>query len=158
MLNDVLEPEWTLEDEVAVVASHVLRANAAPLSCRTDPGEPEEDGDDLVVLDMQLEDDDPDHPHYIPSLTRLISNYLSTILAQLASLTPPRPGSMQNRIEPLNWRAVIDAVVCLGDPECSNPKCVSVRIRPRSFCLGYTAYQGVAERRETFGSYICSLG
>jgi hypothetical protein len=27
MLDDVLEPEWTLEDEVAVVASQVVRAN-----------------------------------------------------------------------------------------------------------------------------------
>jgi hypothetical protein len=78
-----------------------------------------------VVLDMQLEDDDPDHAYYIPSLTCIISNYLSAILGQLASLTPPRPASMQNRIEPLNWRAVIDAVVSSGDPEYSNPKCVS---------------------------------
>lgn len=122
MLNDVLEPEWSLEDEVAVVASHVLKTTL-PLRPPS-PSSSEEPEDDIVVLDMQPEDDDPDHAHYIPSLTCIISNYLSTILSRLASLTPPRPASMQNRIEPLNWRAVIDAVVSLGDPEISNPMCV----------------------------------
>lgn len=127
MLNDVLEPEWTLEDEVAVIASQVMRANSTSMSLQvssgTDVGEPE---DDLVVLDMHPEDDDPDHPFYIPFLTSIISNYLAAIFGRLASLTPPRPGSMQNRIEPLNWRAVIDAVVSLEKPEYLNPKYVLI--------------------------------
>jgi len=156
MFDDVLEPEWTLEDEVAVISSQVLRAHVAPLSLQAasvnDSEEPEED---LVVLDMQLEDDDPDYAYYIPSLTFIISNYLSAILGQLASLTSPRPASMQNRIEPLNWQAVIDAVVSLGDPEFSNPKCVSTsNLR---FWLECTTHQGVAKRYKTIGSYLWSL-
>jgi hypothetical protein len=125
MLDDVLEPEWTLEDEVAVVSSQILRANPTSLSLQVPADDSDDPEEDLVVLDMQLEDDDPDHAYYIPSLTRIISDYLSTILGQLASLTPPRPASMQNRIEPLDWRSVIDAVVSSGNPEYSNSKCVS---------------------------------
>jgi len=155
MFDDVLEPEWTLEDEVAVVSSQVLRADVAlspQAALVNDSEEPEED---LVVLDMQLEDDDPDYAYYVPSLTCIISEYLSAILGQLASLTPPRPASMQNRIEPLNWQAVIDAVVSLGDPEFSNPKCVSTS--SLDFCLECTAHQGVAKRNKTIGSYFRSL-
>jgi hypothetical protein len=156
MVNDVLEPEWTLEDEVAVVASQALKANPTSLSLHaSSPTESEEPEDDFVVLDMQPEDDDPDHAYYIPSLTGIISGCLSTILGQLASLTPPRPASMQNRIEPLNWRAVIDAVVSLEDPEYSNPKCVSVS-RVHYFWLECAAYQCVAKCHKTFRSHIWS--
>lgn len=153
MSNDVLEPEWTLEDEVAVIASHVLRTLPPRPASPTPSEEPE---DDIVVLDMQPEDDDPDHAHYIPSLTCIISNYLSIILSQLASLTPPRPASMQNRVEPLNWRAVIDAVVSLRDPQISNPMYAS-HSQSCSTGIEFTAFQGIAKRSKTFGRHIWTI-
>ncbi len=121
MLEDVLKPEWTLEDEVAVVASQVMKARSHPLSKISPDAHPSEESDDgLIVLDLEVEDDDPDPPFYVPSLTYIIANFLSTILAQLASHTPARPCSMQNRIEPLNWQAVINAVISSDIPEYSN--------------------------------------
>ena len=123
MLHDVLEPEWTLEDEVAVLASQLLKARSIPFS--ENPGDcpsDEESQNDLVVLDTKIDDDDPDPAFYVPYLTYIIANFLSTVLAELASHTPPRPPSMQNRIEPLNWRAVIDAVVSCGNPEHARPE------------------------------------
>ena len=122
MLHDVLKPEWTLEDEVAVLASQVLKARSVPYSGSSEDCFDEESQDDLIVLDTEIDDDDPDPAFFVPSLTYIINNFLSTILAELASHTPPRPPSMQNRIEPLNWRAVIDAVVACGDPEYAKPE------------------------------------
>ncbi|KAF8873802.1 hypothetical protein CPB84DRAFT_1798131 [Gymnopilus junonius] len=58
--------------------------------------------------DLAFESDDPDYPYYVPYLTSIVANFLSVVLAALASQTPARPASMQNRIEPLNWRAIID--------------------------------------------------
>lgn len=123
MLDDVLKPEWTLEDEVAVVASQVTKARPHPLS-ELSPDDPPSD-EDFVVLDLQLEDDDPDPPFYVPSLTYVVANFLSTILAELASYIPARPCSMQNRVEPLNWEAVVNAVITCGVPEHSNSRHVS---------------------------------
>jgi len=132
MLKDVLKPEWTLEDEVAVVASQVTKARSHPLSKISPDAHPSEESDDgLIVLDLEVEDDDPDPPFYVPSLTYTIANFLSTILAQLASHTPARPCSMQNRIEPLNWQAVINAVISSDIPEYSNSEYVSTL----SICL-----------------------
>jgi hypothetical protein len=126
MLEDVLKPEWTLEDEVAVVASQVTKARSHPLSKISPDAHPSEESDDgLIVLDLEVEDDDPDPPFYVPSLTYIIANFLSMILAQLASHTPARPCSMQNRIEPLNWQAVVNAVISCDNPEYSNSEYVS---------------------------------
>lgn len=97
LLHHIPIPEWSLEDEVAVIASTVIKSQ---------------------------DDDDPDHPSYIPYLTSSIASLLSTIFSLLAKHTPARPASMQNRIEPLNWRSVIDVIVTCDISEYSNPKYV----------------------------------
>ncbi|CAA7269888.1 unnamed protein product [Cyclocybe aegerita] len=130
LLDDVIKPEWTLEDEVAVIASQVLKSRVSPSF--PIPISEENDGredDEFVYVNTEVDEDDPDHPFYTPYLTSIVASYLSTMLALLASHTPARPASMQNRIEPLNWRAVLDVVVSCGVPEFSNPKVVHNVIR-----------------------------
>ena len=133
LLDDVMIPEWSLEDEVAVIASQVLKTRPAPTFPVPPAGEDDldeeefdEDDDDRLIRgqDVAMESDDPDYPYYVPYLSSIIESFLSSILANLASQTPARPASMQNRIEPLGWRAVIDGVVTCGVAEYSNPKYV----------------------------------
>ncbi|PPQ70556.1 hypothetical protein CVT26_013142 [Gymnopilus dilepis] len=133
LLDDVMIPEWSLEDEVAVIASQVLKTRPAPTfpvplagEDDLDDEEFDEDDDDRLIRgqDVAMESDDPDYPYYVPYLSSIIESFLSSILANLASQTPARPASMQNRIEPLGWRAVIDGVVTCRVAEYSNPKVV----------------------------------
>lgn len=88
----------------------------------------EDDEDDraVKVMEMDVDSDDPDPPYYIPYLTAIMAKFLSTVFRILASHTPRRPASMQNRIEPLGWRSVIDVVVSCGIPEFANPKYVCI--------------------------------
>ncbi|KAF8875220.1 hypothetical protein CPB84DRAFT_1829212 [Gymnopilus junonius] len=131
-LPDVLIPEWSLEDEIAVVASQVLKScpsptfPVSPMEDDMEDEEDEEDDEDRTIRgrDLAFESDDPDYPYYVPYLTSVVANFLSVVLAALASQTPARPASMQNRIEPLNWRAVIDVVLSCGVPEFANSKVV----------------------------------
>lgn len=132
-LQDVLLPEWTLEDEVAVIASQVMKLRPPPVFPVSPVGSDEvddEEGDDqfIRVMDMEVEEDDPDIPFYVPYMTSIVAEYLSTILGLLASLTPARPASMQNRIEPLGWRTIIDVVVTCGIPEFTNAKYVALSL------------------------------
>ena len=130
-LEDVLPPEWTLEDEVAVIASQVMKLRPPPVFPVPPAGSDDMDGgegDDqfIRVMDMEVEDDDPDNPFYVPYITSIVAESLSTILGVLASLSPARPASMQNRIEPLGWRTIIDVVVTCGIPESTNAKYVAL--------------------------------
>jgi len=76
------------------------------------------------VMNMECEEDDPDHPFYVPYLTSMTAALLSTIFSLLAKHTPARPASMQNRIEPLNWRSVIDVLATCDVSEYSKSKYV----------------------------------
>ncbi|KAF9045343.1 hypothetical protein BJ165DRAFT_1528223 [Panaeolus papilionaceus] len=128
LLNDVLPPKWTLDDEIAVIASQTLKRRPSPqfpVPCESLDGQHTGDEPEIVhARDLELDEDDPDLPFFVPFLTTTIANYLVTLLSLLNAHTPARPASMQNRIEPLDWRAVIDVIVCSGIQECSNPKIV----------------------------------
>lgn len=122
LLQDVPIPEWTLEDEVAVIASRVIKAPTFPVS--QGPLEHDDPSHTDYVMNTQCDEDDPDHPVYVPHLTSIIASLLSTVFSLLARHTPARPASMQNRIEPLNWRSVIDVIVGCGISEYANPRYV----------------------------------
>ena len=114
LLEDVPIPEWSLEDEVAVIASRVMKSRSTPTLPHTTDH----------VMNSEFDEDDPDHPFYVPYLTSGTTSLLSTIFSLLAQHTPARPASMQNRIEPLNWRSVIDVLVNCNNSEYANPKYV----------------------------------
>ena len=126
LLEDVHIPEWTLEDEVAVIASQVMKARPTPNTLPVFEGPLEHDDPSHAdyVMNMEYEEDDPDHPFYVPYLTSMTASFLSTIFSLLAKHTPARPASMQNRIEPLNWRSVIDVLATCDVPEYSKPRYV----------------------------------
>ncbi|KAF8964814.1 hypothetical protein BDZ97DRAFT_2075072 [Flammula alnicola] len=129
-LEDVLNPEWTLEDEVAVIVSQLMKMRPrppfpVPVAGPDEAMEEDEEDRAFTVADIEFDEEDPDPPFYVPYIVSIIANYLSTILGLLASFTPARPASMQNRIEPLNWRAIIDVVVSCGIPEFANAKYVA---------------------------------
>jgi hypothetical protein len=120
LASDVYIPEWSLEDEIRILAADALKLQPRPplpdlpsQSCTTGS----DNGD--------AEDDDDDTP-YIPHLTNAASTYLSTILALLVAHTPNRPQSQQNRIEPIGWRAVLEILGSCGNPDVANQKCVSL--------------------------------
>lgn len=130
-VNDVLKPEWSLDDEVGFIVSQLMKTRPPrpdfPVSV-AQIGDPHETGDLHAYAPRILEFDpeDPDNPFYVPYITSVVSEYLSWLLALLASHMPARAAAMQNRIEPLNWRAVIDVVVSCGVPEFSNTQYVVV--------------------------------
>ena len=123
LLDDLPIPEWNLEDEVAVIASQVMKSRLTPtFPVFEGPLEQDDPSRTDFVLNRELEEDDPDHPFYVPYLTAFTASLLSTIFSLLAKHTFARPASMQNRIEPLNWRSVIDILVNCGESEYANPK------------------------------------
>ena len=124
-LEDVPIPEWTLEDEVAVIASRVIKSRPAPtFPVFEGPLEHDDPSHTDYVMNTEFDEDDPDYPFYVPYLTSITASLLSTIFSLLAKHIPARPASMQNRIEPLNWRSVIDVLVNCDDSEYANPKYV----------------------------------
>jgi hypothetical protein len=126
-LEDVPIPEWTLDDEVAVIASRVVKSRPTPaFPVFEGPLEHDDPSHTDYAREVEEEDDDPDHPFYVPYLTSVTASLLSTIFSLLAKHTPPRSASMQNRIEPLNWHSVIDVLVNSDDSGYANPKYVLV--------------------------------
>jgi hypothetical protein len=125
LLEDVPIPEWTLEDEVAVIASRVVKSRPTPtFPVFEGPLEHDDPSHTDYVMNTGVEEDDPDHPFYVPYLTSITASLLSTIFSLLAKHTPARSASMQNRIEPLNWRSVVDVLVNCDNSEYANPKYV----------------------------------
>ncbi|KIL66009.1 hypothetical protein M378DRAFT_424475 [Amanita muscaria Koide BX008] len=120
LLKDVFKPTWNFEDEVAIVASQGLKLNSTslpssqeddPQTCpaeRTEYANNDAEDDDLGV-------DDPEVPSYYKYIAMSTYDFLLNTLALIASHPPPRPPSMQNRIEPLDWRSVLEIVSAYGD-------------------------------------------
>ena len=125
LLEDVPIPEWSLEDEVAVIASRIMKSRPTPtFPVFEGPLEHDDPSHTDYVMNTELDEDNPDHPFYVPYLTSITASVLSKIFSLLAKHTPARPASMQNRIEPLNWRSVIDVLANCDDSEYANPKYV----------------------------------
>jgi len=130
LANDVYVPEWSLEDEIGILAAQALKLRPHPplpvfpsrsSTSNSNDGDNYEDEDD---------EDNGDAPSYLSPLTNAASTYLSTILALLVAHTPNRPLSQQNRIEPIGWRAVLDMLSSCGDPSVANQKIITnVRTR-----------------------------
>ncbi|KAJ2925360.1 hypothetical protein H1R20_g11782, partial [Candolleomyces eurysporus] len=90
--EDVPIPEWSLREEILVIAKGILRNNHRPSS----------NGDS----DYELELDDDDQ-RFDP-LPDLAVDFLTHALNMLVYHIPARPASMQNRITPFGWDALVN--------------------------------------------------
>ncbi|KAF9037834.1 hypothetical protein BDZ89DRAFT_1061419 [Hymenopellis radicata] len=84
LLEDVSKPEWTLQEEISVMMSKIQQQD--------------DDGDD------------EDREEYLPHFALATSNFLDSILAVIASYTQSRADSLQNRLNPIDWKYVLQVV------------------------------------------------
>ncbi|KAF8241020.1 hypothetical protein L208DRAFT_1373997 [Tricholoma matsutake] len=122
LANDVYIPEWSLQDEIGILAANALKLRPHPPLPIISSSDGSDDHDDNEGEDNEGDDDSLS---YLPALTNAASNYLSTILALLVPHTPNRAQSQQNRIEPIGWRAVLDMLSSCGDPSVANQKIIN---------------------------------
>lgn len=81
LLNDVPKPQWMLHDEIATMLSII-----------------------------EERDDDEDEPEYLPNVSLAASSFLESLLAVIAVYTPARADSLQNRLNPIDWKYVISVM------------------------------------------------
>lgn len=101
LLEDVSKPEWTLQEEISVMMSKI-----------------QQDDDD----DDADSDDDVDKEEYLPHFALATSSFLDSILAVIASYTQSRADSLQNRLNPIDWKYVLQVV---GSENMMDPTCVA---------------------------------
>jgi hypothetical protein len=121
-VGDVIAPEWNLEDEVTLLAAQALKRNPPiPLPVFPEDGDPPAEqrqanqNKDDDALDLDGDEDDVDPPSYIPYLVSSATECLAYILDIMATHTPARAPSLQNRIEPINWQSVLNALAARGN-------------------------------------------
>lgn len=108
--KDVPPPDWSLQDEVETLIKQVL-ASVEPEPDSTMAVKPEEDAD--IEHDSDSDDEDAYMQDLAELVTPVVENYLESVFALTCAHTIARPDSMQNRIEPFDWR---DLVNILGSP------------------------------------------
>ncbi|KAK0194508.1 hypothetical protein F5146DRAFT_439502 [Armillaria mellea] len=96
--EDIPQLQWGLEDEISVIVSQLQK-----------------------MRQQGNEDDDDEGRQFLPHLRLSTSNCLEAILGTIAAHTPLRPDSMQNRLNPIDWRFVLNVLV---DQKIVHPKCV----------------------------------
>jgi hypothetical protein len=106
LASDVHVPEWGIEDEIKVLATHIMKAHH-----RSQDPAPQPTHDD--ELDGQNVDDIEDEileSSCLDALTLGSSAMLSQILALLVAYVPLSEKSMQNRIVPIDSESVLNIV------------------------------------------------
>ncbi len=96
--EDLPQLQWGLEDEISVIVSQLQK-----------------------VHQQGNEEDDDEDREFLPHLHLSTSNCLEAILGTVAAHTPLRPDSLQNRLNPIDWRFVLNVLV---DQKIVHPKCV----------------------------------
>ena len=137
LAGDVHVPEWSLEDEVSLLATQSLKAqlgDSTPSSsgASEQPGqEPLEEAPTTAsssshtpsslhaISDVPVSDDEDAldsllPPRVLGALTASSGRFLSQILAVLTTYVPPGGKSMQNRMRPINWESVLDIAAVNG--------------------------------------------
>lgn len=139
LAGDVHVPEWSLEDEVRLLATQCLKtqlsATSPPLSGAPGPDTEGPSGETLAEAPSEYgsaspvpvnpihaevgPDEEDAVDSLLPSpvigaLTASSGLFLSQLLALLAAYVPPGEKSMQNRMRPINWESVLDIVAVNG--------------------------------------------
>jgi hypothetical protein len=94
--GDVHNPEFGFEEEIKLIASEALQLFRKDTSDKNVISEDEEEN----LLPQS----------FLDSLTHSSSSHLSQILSALAAHVPLTEKSMQNRVKPIGWEAVLDIV------------------------------------------------
>ncbi|KAJ7337361.1 hypothetical protein DFH08DRAFT_252669 [Mycena albidolilacea] len=105
--TDLHVPEWGLDDEIEPLVRQCLRNNPHPTD---EDGEPD------------------DTPSWLPHLTESASVFLSSVFALLSHHTPARPQSMQDRLNPIDWKMVLDILGTCGDVDATVITTVKARM------------------------------
>ncbi|KAI6129124.1 hypothetical protein EDD17DRAFT_385371 [Pisolithus thermaeus] len=104
-LPDFPIPEWRLDDEVKTLGELILRQLGEV---------PKEDS----ITYGQGDASDPEADDLHPPITQLLVAHIGALLAHvlnaLADLRPATVASMQNRLSPLNWQDVVNALAAQG--------------------------------------------
>ncbi|KAI6110084.1 hypothetical protein F5141DRAFT_1118563 [Pisolithus sp. B1] len=104
-LPDFPIPEWRLDDEVRTLGELVLHQLGEML--KEDP-----------IAERQGDPSDPEADDLHPPTTRLLVAHIGALLTHvlnaLADLRPATVASMQNRLSPLNWQDVVNALAAQG--------------------------------------------
>ncbi|KAF8875554.1 hypothetical protein CPB85DRAFT_1444033 [Mucidula mucida] len=85
LLEDVPKPEWELQDEVAAMISQ------------------------LQLDDPEEQEEEEEEQDCVPAVTLSTAHFLESLLATIAGYTPRRADSLQDRLNPIDWRYVLRA-------------------------------------------------
>ncbi|KAJ3518747.1 hypothetical protein NM688_g9396 [Phlebia brevispora] len=130
LAGDVHVPEWSLEDEVKLLALNALQKEnsttnslseqqkvptgditetpdpAAGPSRMRDESQEREPSD--IADDAQANMEYLLTPQFLAGLSSSSGDFMTRILALLAAYVPPGEQSMQNRVHPIGWQSVLD--------------------------------------------------
>ena len=110
LMNDVPGPGWSIEDEMRHLVEDISKKHPCP---------------PLLVVIQQENDHLDNTSSFVPNLTNIVSNYLSSIFALLATHTPNRSSGQQNCVQPMGWRAVLDILSSSANPDIADQKYIS---------------------------------
>jgi len=125
--KDVPFPDWSLQDEIESIIKYVLFSHQESDTPSFDEGsngydDNENSNDEPSVnaeqeqslADFDCEDQEDVYVHGLAeTITPIIQNKLESLFGLISAHTIARSDSMQNRIEPFDWR---DLVNILGSP------------------------------------------
>lgn len=144
LLEDLPQLQWGLDDEISVILSQLQK-----------------------VHQQENDEDDDEDTEFLPHLHLSTSNYLEAILGTIAAHTPLRPDSLQNRLNPIDWRFILNVLV---DQKIVHPKVIEraeARLRamydPNGTLPSHASYrtqQTINSRNklaDLIGSYDASL-
>ena len=111
LAGDVNVPEWSLDDEISLIASQAIKLQT--LQGLSGPSSTEE----------TLDTEDSFDSHFLRSLSYESAVFLSRILAAISLELPALDKSLSGRMRPMNWEMVLSVVAATqqASPECVPP-------------------------------------
>ncbi|KAJ7507197.1 hypothetical protein B0H11DRAFT_194566 [Mycena galericulata] len=131
LVTDIRVPEFGLEEEIEALVRTCLQNTSHPKA---------EDADET-----------DEQPSFLPHITQSASNFLSGVLALIAQHTPPRPQSLQERINPITWQTVLTALASCGEDSIIDATMIA-NVRARMEAIYGPCTSHTAERMQNRGA------
>ncbi|KAF9011893.1 hypothetical protein BDQ17DRAFT_1420297 [Cyathus striatus] len=120
-INDVEVPEFTLEEELVALAKDSLKRNPPPLPDITyQPGGRSTSYGTPFIRNSYVTDSDSDEHRF---------SFLSSIFALLSAHTQPGSASTRNRVQPMDWKSILDILSIFGDETAFNVKTLKTTLQ-----------------------------